>query len=82
MFMENDIEPARAADQEVAHVEKTVRIQFIPRSFMGRVGAVAFAVSIVALAFLFFATAIALVGLLAAIAIGRVLWLSTKRPGR
>jgi hypothetical protein len=69
-------------DRKLVHIQKEVRIQVVPRSWVGRVAVVALAVLIVVLIFFFFAVGIALIGLLAAIAIGRLLWISMKRPSR
>lgn len=68
--------------QKVAHVEKIVQIQLVPRSLAGRLFAVALAVMGIALTFFFFAVGIALIGLLVALAIGRLLWISMKRQSR
>lgn len=68
--------------QKVVRVEKIVQIQVIPRSLAGRIFAVALAVVGIALTFFFFAIGIALIGLLVALAIGRLLWITMKRQGR
>ena len=68
--------------QKVVHVQKIVQIQLVPRSLAGRIFAVALAVLGIALTFFFFAMGIALIGLLVALAIGRVLWITMKRQGR
>ena len=68
--------------QKVVHVEKIVQIQLVPRSLAGRIFAVALAVLGIALTFFFFAMGIALIGLLVALAIGRLLWITMKRQGR
>jgi hypothetical protein len=68
--------------QKVVHVEKIVQIQLVPRSLAGRLFAVALAVMGIALTFFFFAVGIALIGLLVALAIGRLLWISMKRQSR
>jgi uncharacterized membrane protein len=62
----------------VVHIQKTIHIQFAPRSLAGRIVAVAVAVLIVVLAFFFLATAIVLAGILVAIGIGKLLWSSKK----
>jgi ABC-type uncharacterized transport system fused permease/ATPase subunit len=68
--------------QKVVRVEKIVQIQVIPRTLAGRIFTVVLAVLGIALMFFFFAVGIALIGLLVAIAIGRLLWLSMKRQSR
>ena len=68
--------------QKVVHIEKIVQIQLVPRSLAGRIFAVALAVLGIALTFFFFAMGIALIGLLVALAIGRLLWITMKRQGR
>lgn len=65
--------------QKVVHVQKIVQIQLVPRSLAGRIFTVVLAFLIVVLTFFFFAVGIALIGLLVAIAVGRLLWLSMKR---
>jgi hypothetical protein len=74
-----EVVPARPG---VIRVEKTIHLQFAPRSLTGRVFAVALAVFIVILGFFFLATAIALAGILVAIGIGRVLWSARHRDPR
>jgi uncharacterized membrane protein len=78
MSEEKQLQVVNVARPEVVHVQKTIHIQFAPRTLAGRIVAVAVAVAIVALAFFFLATAIALVGILVAIGIGKLLW-SSKR---
>jgi hypothetical protein len=68
--------------QKVVRVQKIVQIQLVPRSLAGRIFAVALAVLGIALTFFFFAIGIALIGVLIAVAIGRVLWISMKRQNR
>lgn len=71
-----------APKPEVVRYQKSVHIQFAPRSLAGRILAVAFAIAIVVLAFFFLATAIALAGILVAIGIGKLLWSSRKGESR
>ena len=68
--------------RKLAQVQKEIHIQVIPRSLAGRIFAVAVAVAVVVLTFFFFAVGIALVGLLVAIGVGRLLWLSMKPKSR
>ncbi len=68
--------------RKVVHVQKIVQIQVIPRSLAARIFTVALAVLAIALTFFFFAVGIALIGVLVAIGIGRLLWLSMKRQSR
>ena len=68
--------------RKLVQVQKEIHIQVVPRSLAGRIFAVAVAVAIVVLTFFFFAVGIALIGFLVAIAIGRLLWISMKRPTR
>ena len=68
--------------RKLVQVQKEIHIQVVPRSLAGRVFTVAVVVAIVVLIFTFFAVGIALIGILLAIAIGRVLWLSMKRQNR
>ena len=82
MSDEKQLPVMNAAKPGAIHVQKTVHIQFAPRSLAGRIVAVALAVAIVVLAFFFLATAIALAGILVAIGIGKLLWSSRKGEGR
>lgn len=68
--------------RKLVQVQKEIHIQVVPRSLAGRIFVVAVAVAIVVLTFFFFAVGIALVGLLAAIGVGRLLWLALKRQSR
>ena len=69
-------------DRKLVQVQKEIHIQVIPRSLVGRIFAVAVAVAVVVVTFFFFAVGIALVGLLVAIGVGRLLWLAMKRQNR
>ena len=71
-----------APKPEAIHYQKTVHIQFAPRSLAGRIVAVLIAVAIVVLAFFFLATAIVLAGILVAIGVGKLLWSSRKGESR
>ena len=68
--------------QKLVQVQKEIHIQVVPRSLTGRIFTVAAVVAIVVLTFFFFAVGIALIGILLALAIGRVLWLSMNRQNR
>ena len=65
--------------RKLVQVQKEIHIQLVPRSLAARIFTVALAVAIVILTFFFFAVGIALIGLLVAVGIGRLLWLSMKR---
>ena len=82
MAEEKQLEVINASKPEIVHYQKTVHIQFAPRSLAGRILAVVIAVAIVVLAFFFLATAIALAGILVAIGIGKLLWTSRKGENR
>jgi uncharacterized membrane protein len=82
MAEEKELPQVNAPQPGVVHYQKTVHIQFAPRSLAGRIVAVALAVAIVVLAFFFLATAIALAGILVAIGIGKLLWSSRKGESR
>ena len=82
MFMQKRLQGENVTGRKLVQVQKEIHIQIVPRSLAGRIFTVALAVAIVVLTFFFFAVGIALVGLLVAIAIGRVLWLSMKRQSR
>lgn len=82
MSEEKQLQVVNDPEREVVHYQKTVHIQFAPRSLAGRIVAVALAVAIVVLAFFFLATAIVLAGILVAIGIGKLLWSSRKGAGR
>jgi uncharacterized membrane protein len=71
-----------APKPESVHYQKTVHIQFAPRSLASRIVAVLIAVAIVVLAFFFLATAIVLAGILVAIGVGKLLWSSRKGESR
>jgi hypothetical protein len=68
--------------RKIVQVQKEIQIQLVPHSLAGRVFTVALAVLSVVLVFFFFAAGIALIGLLVAIGVGRLLWLSMKRQSR
>jgi hypothetical protein len=74
-----EVLPARPGG---VRVEKTIHLQFAPRSLAGRVFAVALAVFIVILGFFFLAAAIALAGILVAIGIGKALWSARRQDPR
>lgn len=80
--MEKQLPQVPTRDPGVVQVQKTVVIQFAPRSLAGRIVAVALAIFIVILGFFFLATAIALAGILVAIGIGRLLWISRRHDPR
>ena len=82
MSEEKQLEVINAPKPEVVHYQKTVHIQFAPRSLAGRIVAVAIPVAIVVLAFFFVATAIVLAGILVAIGIGKLLWSSRNGERR
>lgn len=82
MSEEKQLQVVNVAKPGVVHVQKTIHIQFAPRTLAGRIVAVAIAVSIVMLAFFFLATAIVLAGILMAIGIGKLLWSSKKGEDR
>jgi hypothetical protein len=82
MSEEKQFQVVNAPKPEAVHYQKTVHIQFAPRSLAGRFVAVAVAVAIVVLAFFFLAAAIALAGILVAIGIGKLLWSSRKGESR
>ena len=82
MSEEKQLEVINAPKPEVVHYQKTVHIQFAPRSLAGRIVAVVIAVAIVVLAFFFLATAIVLAGMLVAIGVGKLLWSSKKGESR
>ena len=78
MSEEKKLQEVIVAQPEAVHYQKTVHIQFAPRSLAGRIVAVLIAVAIVVLAFFFLATAIVLAGILVAIGVGKLLWSSRK----
>lgn len=82
MSEEKQLQVVNAPKPEVVRYQKTVHIQFAPRSLAGRIVAVALAVAILVLAFFFLATAIALAGIFVAIGIGKLLWSSKKGENR
>ena len=82
MSEEKKLQVMNAPKPEVVHYQRTVHIQFAPRSLAGRIVAVVLAVAIVVLAFFFLATAIALAGILVAIGVGKLLWSSRKGESR
>jgi uncharacterized membrane protein len=82
MSEEKQLQVVNVSKPGVVHVQKTIHIQFAPRTLAGRIVAVAIAVAIVVLAFFFLATAIALAGILLAIGIGKLLWSSKKGENR
>ena len=82
MSEEKQLPAMNVPEPGVVHVQKTIHIQFAPRTLAGRIVAVALAVSIVVLAFFFLATAIVLAGILVAIGIGKLLWSSKKGENR
>jgi hypothetical protein len=82
MSEEKKLQEVIVAQPEVVRYQKTVHIQFAPRSLAGRIVAVVIAVAIVVLAFFFLATAIVLLGILVAIGIGKLLWSSRKGESR
>lgn len=82
MSEKKDLQVVGSPAPGVVHVQKTIHIQFAPRSLAGRIVAVALAIAIVVLGFFFLATAIALAGILVAIGIGKLLWSSRKGDTR
>lgn len=82
MSEEKQLQVVNVAKPGVVHVQKTIHIQFAPRTLAGRIVAVVIAVAIVVLAFFFLATAIVLAGILVAIGVGKLLWSSRKGEGR
>ena len=82
MFMEKSVPEVEEPGRKLVHVQKVIRFQVVPRSLAGRISTVALAVVVVVLTFFFFAAGIALLGLLVAIGVGRLLWLSMKRQNR